>query len=149
MRNKYTKEKLESIIERSESWAEVCRKMGIKPSTGAQTHLTKRATEFEISTLHFKGKSHRKGKTFKKKKAVEYCFNGSKEPSHRLKLKLIRDGLKEEKCEICGIKEWGGESVVLELDHKDSDHYNNEFDNLQILCPNCHALETRKRKMPK
>lgn len=145
MRNSYTKENLEFAIKESESWADVCRKMGVKPSTGAQTYLTKRAKNFEIDISHFKGQAHRKGKTFKKKNAIDYCFKGSKEPSDRLKKKLIRDGIKESKCEKCGIQKWYDEDLHLELDHKDSDHYNNELSNLQILCPNCHAVETRKR----
>ena len=34
-----------------------------------------------------------------------------------------------------------GEKIPLELHHKDGDHFINDFDNLQILCPNCHALQ--------
>lgn len=146
MRNKYTKEKLESVIERSTSWSQVCEKMGVKPSTGSQSHLTKRAKEFGFDTSHFLGQGHRKGKTYKKKDAMEYCFNGSKENSHRLRERLVRDGYKKECCEKCGIEKWLGEEVPLELDHIDSNHYNNELSNLQILCPNCHAVETRKRR---
>lgn len=61
--------------------------------------------------------------------------------SHILKQKLIRDGLKEEKCEICGLSEWLGQKIPLELHHVDGNHYNNELNNLQIVCPNCHALQ--------
>ena len=32
-----------------------------------------------------------------------------------------------------------GKPIKLHLHHIDGDHTNNEFDNLQILCPNCHA----------
>lgn len=61
--------------------------------------------------------------------------------SHILKQKLIRDKLKEEKCEICGLSEWLGQKIPLELHHIDGNHYNNELNNLQIICPNCHALQ--------
>jgi hypothetical protein len=61
--------------------------------------------------------------------------------SHILKQKLIRDGIKECKCEICGLTKWLGKDIPLELHHKDGNHFNNQFDNLQILCPNCHALQ--------
>ncbi len=100
---------------------------------------------FAISTVNAKSDNKHKGKSFKKKGIDEYCFNGSKVNSHKLKRVLIRDGIKEEKCEMCGISEWMGHPVVLELDHIDSNHNNNELENLQILCPNCHASETRKR----
>ena len=35
--------------------------------------------------------------------------------------------------------EWNEKSITLELDHIDGDRYNNNFDNLRILCPNCHS----------
>lgn len=43
------------------------------------------------------------------------------------------------KCEICGIKEWNGKPIRLEIHHIDGDRTNNNMDNLQILCPNCHS----------
>ena len=73
-------------------------------------------------------------------KAIDYA---KKEfvKSPVLKEKLIRDGIKEYKCELCGLSEWQGQPIPLELHHIDGNHYNNELDNLQILCPNCHALQ--------
>ena len=60
----------------------------------------------------------------------------------------------ENKCNKCGLDEWLGEYLVLELEHKDGNHFNNDRDNLEMLCPNCHSLtETwrgrnkRERKM--
>lgn len=73
-------------------------------------------------------------------KAVDYAKKISVK-SHILKEKLLRDGIKEYKCELCGFSEWQGQPIPLELHHVDGNHYNNELDNLQILCPNCHALQ--------
>lgn len=72
---------------------------------------------------------------------MEYIKKPSGISAHRLKQKLIRDGLKEAKCEICGLSEWQGKPIPLELHHIDCDHYNNELENLQIVCPNCHAQQ--------
>ena len=41
-------------------------------------------------------------------------------------------------CERCGYKEEPG---ILQMHHKDRDTANNTLDNLELLCPNCHALE--------
>lgn len=60
--------------------------------------------------------------------------------SHKLKQKLIRDGIKSNACELCGASVWLDKQLPLELHHKDGNHYNNCLDNLQILCPNCHAV---------
>ena len=144
--SKYTKEKLQAIVPQCKSMADVCRYFEVKPATGTQTHLSNKVKEWKIDISHFTGQAWNRGQSHPKKDALVYCFKGSTEGSHRLKTKLIRDGYKQAKCESCGIDKWLGEDVVLELDHKDSDHFNNELSNLQILCPNCHALQTRLRK---
>jgi len=43
-------------------------------------------------------------------------------------------------CNRCEISEWMGEPITLELEHKDGNHYNNQRENLECLCPNCHSL---------
>lgn len=43
-------------------------------------------------------------------------------------------------CAKCGISEWLGESITLELEHKDGNNQNNLRDNLEGLCPNCHSI---------
>jgi hypothetical protein len=43
-------------------------------------------------------------------------------------------------CNNCGLKEWMGVEIPLELEHIDGNNKNNVRDNLEMLCPNCHAL---------
>lgn len=57
---------------------------------------------------------------------------------HKLRVRLIKEGIKEDKCEMCGISEWNGKPLPKHLDHIDGDHYNHSLENLRILCPNCH-----------
>lgn len=56
-----------------------------------------------------------------------------------IKQKLFKENLKEYKCEICGISEWQGKSIILQVHHIDGNPYNNTLENIQILCPNCHS----------
>lgn len=42
-------------------------------------------------------------------------------------------------CFSCGIQEWNGKPLCLEVDHADGNAYNNAVDNLRFLCPNCHS----------
>lgn len=42
-------------------------------------------------------------------------------------------------CSECGISEWNGKPIVLELEHKDGNSENNSKENLCLLCPNCHS----------
>lgn len=44
------------------------------------------------------------------------------------------------KCNRCGINNWLGEKLSLEIDHKDGNKKNNTRQNLEGLCPNCHSL---------
>ncbi len=57
-------------------------------------------------------------------------------------------GTYEEKCVGCGIgPEWGGQRLVIEVDHIDGDRSNNNIENLRFLCPNCHSqTETHRGK---
>ena len=45
----------------------------------------------------------------------------------------------EYKCSCCGISEWNGKELVLQLEHKDGNNKNNVIDNVCWLCPNCHT----------
>lgn len=65
--------------------------------------------------------------------------------SNRLKWKLIDAGYKEHKCENCGLSEWLGNPIPIELHHVDGDNSNNKLDNLKIICPNCHTLTDNYR----
>jgi hypothetical protein len=57
----------------------------------------------------------------------------------KLKNRLISEGIKENKCEICEISEWNGKELKMQLDHKDGDSHNHNILNLQMICPNCHS----------
>ena len=63
----------------------------------------------------------------------------------KLKLYLFNQGIKEKRCECCKLTHWLDVLIPLELHHLDGNNTNNELCNLQILCPNCHALTTYYR----
>lgn len=141
-RNKYTKELLEVIVKDCTSWAQVCRKLDITPATGSQTHLTRRAKALGVNTSHFKGQGWNKGMSFDPKPLMDYLVENSNIKSHTLRLRLIKEGLKKAECENCHRSKWEGLDIPLELDHINSDHFDNRLENLKILCPNCHAIKT-------
>ena len=56
-----------------------------------------------------------------------------------LKGRLFAEGLKENRCERCGITEWRGSPLAMALHHSNGDGLDNRLENLQLLCPNCHS----------
>lgn len=146
-KNKFTKEEIEKIVKESYSIAEFCRKVGWKPRGDNYKTFHRYVNEYNIDTSHFSGiRSNigNKNKTFKELSLNEYlkskCVRGK-----TLIKKLIKEGVKEYKCECCGNSEWQGAPIALEVHHIDDNHFNNELDNIQLLCPNCHYLTENYR----
>ena len=51
---------------------------------------------------------------------------------------------KKDHCERCGFV--AEDPVQLDVDHKDGDRSNDDPNNLQTLCANCHRLKTKRSK---
>lgn len=81
----------------------------------------------------------------RKNKTVEEYLSSNLTNSKKRKY-LIKNKIKEYKCEICGLTEWMGVPIPLELHHMDFNHHNNNLSNLQLLCPNCHAIIHNTKK---
>jgi hypothetical protein len=56
-----------------------------------------------------------------------------------VKVRLLLAGVKREQCECCGLVDWRGEPISLELHHVNGDGHDNRLENLRLLCPNCHS----------
>ena len=132
--NQYTKEELSNIIQQSFSLAEVKRKLGYSENSGSANPAIKEMLDYyQFDTSHFKGQNWNKNNfdysRFQKGKAIK--------SAEALKALEYKRG---QKCECCGLSEWQGKPIPLELHHKNGDRLDNEESNLILLCPNCHAL---------
>ena len=75
----------------------------------------------------------------------KYLNNEIPITSYKLKKRLLKEGLKKQKCEICNLSEWNDSIIPLELHHINGNNKDNSLSNLQMLCPNCHALTDNYR----
>lgn len=65
--------------------------------------------------------------------------------TNKLRIRLIKEGIKRHECECCGLTKWLDNPISLELDHIDGNRNNHKLSNLRILCPNCHSQTSTYR----
>lgn len=109
----------------------------------------KHANRLGVFKTNQSGKGTKKPKPDSSKLPINEILNGMHPQygSSKLRIRLIKEGYKEHKCESCDLTEWLGQPISLELDHIDGDRTNHIYSNLRILCPNCHAqTETYRGK---
>jgi hypothetical protein len=64
---------------------------------------------------------------------------GRRRSRAHVKARLLMAGLKGKCCEACGLTEWRGAPISLQLHHVNGDGHDNRLINLLLLCPNCHS----------
>jgi len=58
---------------------------------------------------------------------------------NHIKQRLLTSGIKQNRCEQCGIARWQKRPLSLCLHHVNGDGHDNRLENLVLLCPNCHS----------
>lgn len=77
--------------------------------------------------------------SIKRWKNGELSINPDKLPYYIKKYMFEKNSYK---CEKCGFEGYNKltHNTILQIHHKDGDASNNKEENLQVLCPNCHAM---------
>lgn len=132
-----TEQEVRTAVENTFSMAEASSKCNVHYAT-----FKKYAVRYNLWNPNPAGKGKSKPKEDGKDKYALSDILSGKYPhysSHKLKLRLIKQGLKEDKCEVCEIVQWNGKLISMHLDHINGNHYDHSIENLRILCPNCHS----------
>jgi HNH endonuclease len=141
-RRTWTDAQLIAAVRASRSYAAVLRELGITGG-GSQQVVVGRVAALQLDTSHMTGQAWSRGSTGspRPKQPLEEILivDSPYHDTHKLKLRLIEEGLKEHRCEVCGRTEWNGQPIPLELDHINGDRRDNRIENLRAVCPNCHA----------
>lgn len=110
----YTKDELQDILNRSHSFSEVLSYVGLSSNSGSSNYKTlhKIIDEYKLDVSKL-NKNRKNNKNYsnhsnQEKSVYEYLINGITCSSYKLKNKLFAEGLKEKRCEICGITNWLG-----------------------------------------
>lgn len=130
-------EKIKKAVKESVNFTEVLNKLEIPRQGNNSKTLRKILDDNNINYSHFTGRARSYSTNYIN--ASEYLDNSKKITSAKLKEKLLKENLIENKCAICGLTEWQNKPIVLQLHHIDGNNQNNSLPNLQLLCPNCHS----------
>ena len=149
IRKHWEEESLKKVISSSLSVREALIKMGLRGAGGNYRYFEKYIEMYHIDTKHFLGKGWSKNKSVPKEPVCsleEILVKGSYFSIVQLKKRLFGAELKQPKCEECGWEKQSEDGrVPIEIDHINGDHCDNRFENLRILCPNCHSLKPTHR----
>ncbi|MEV3971043.1 HNH endonuclease signature motif containing protein [Streptomyces sp. NPDC050698] len=140
-----TPEELRSAVTASVSIAEVLRRLR-RPDSGTQRgHLRRWIAEDHLTTEHFLGQAHQRGKTRPTSARRPEDVLVKQDGGRRTRTAVLRRALHETGmpaiCAECGVgPEWLGKPMTLEVDHINGDWSDDRLENLRLLCPNCHAV---------
>lgn len=115
-------------------------KCGLNAAGAAYATFHRRVAANNLDTSHFSAQAVSRAARSEPRNLADYLHeNGPIIQSHALKQRLIKEGLKEARCEQCALTEWLGKPIPITLDHINGNNKDNRIENLRILCPNCHA----------
>jgi len=143
MKRKYSNDDLRTAVKNNLSIAGVLRQLGLRPIGGNYRTINRLIEELALDTSHFTGQGWNVGLDFKPNKCMGdaeiFIQNSPYKCSWRLRERYKKaTGLSH--CHNCGLSEWMGQLIPLEIHHINGINTDNRIDNLVLLCPNCHAL---------
>jgi 5-methylcytosine-specific restriction endonuclease McrA len=132
----YSDEDIKQYAAEVTSLASLLKKLGLKPVGGNYANMKRKLQQLNIDTSHWTGQAWRKNQQLKDWSEYTRAVN--------LKKHLIKE--RGHQCEKCKNTTWLDQPITLEVHHISGNKTDNNLINLQLLCPNCHALTDSWRK---
>lgn len=140
-----TDEQFADTIKNSTNISEVLFKLGysVAGNSWGFAQVRKRMADLNLDQSMFKGKSAMAAKLQSTKLSAKDLLKPNCKHNRNITRRyIISNELLPYKCAICGLSEWNGKTLSLELDHINGINNDNRLENLRFLCPNCHSQTT-------
>src|SRR3954452_3524476 len=136
----FSEDEVRAAVADSLSYAEALRRLGLRAAGGNHRTIRKYVEDVRrIPTDHFDA-GRGSGASVRAVPLEDVLVEGSTYHRGHLKRRLLAEGMKHPRCEMCGQGElWRGRRMSPVLDHINGVHDDHRLENLRIPCPNCNA----------
>lgn len=133
----YSDTEFANIVKQSDSYSDVCRKLGYSRNSGSVCkRIKQRIKNLQIDITHFTF-----GTASKRTLTYEEIFKEHSNVDQKSLVKYFKIYSKKPyKCSICDSPSfWHNKSMTLILDHINGINNDNRIENLRWVCPNCNS----------
>lgn len=137
--SRWTRENLEAALVGAVTYSDILQNLGLKQIGRNNQTLQK---YMKLYGLEFTSRPwlKRDYTPFRKLDDVDLYVANSATSRGVIRRRILADKLIPYQCTKCGnVGQWNGETISLQLEHKNGINDDHRLENLEFLCPNCHS----------